>query len=943
MHGRVKLTKTAAVSFSLILLLSAHPALSLEAGTGEDGEEVIELVLEEEDGEAVELAEEIELIDDEYGLEKLPEIIEFVEADYPEEFIRDGIEGTVLLELLISETGGVDSVNVVRPLHPVLDKNAIEAVRRFKFSPARLTGGENVAVMLQYEYHFSLREVISVPESYVNFSGRIQERGTRRPAAEVLVALKFTDALCDGADLPMPLSLYLELIGNLEGQRLEDGFLVTETDSDGTFRFQSLPACRVRVSLISSDYDAFITDEHIGKLEEVSVTYHVNRTSYSDFELVVYGRAEEKEVSRRQLSVAEVKRIPGLGGDAVKVVQAMPGVGRPSVLGTDVVVRGAPSWDSRFFIDGIHAPLLYHVVGMNSIYPSEALESIDFYPGGFSTRYGGAVGGVIEMTSRRSKTDRLQGYVDLSMLDGAVFVEGPINEKVSFMASGRRNFTGDLLNIYFKHLAPDGLSFTMAPFFWDYLLRTDIAIDKDHHMFVSLLGSRDSIGVFVGGMDIGSSEVSEVTNSLNFRLLFHTLTFGLDSRINDQWTNYLRLGGIHGTNAMSLFGAAKQEEVAYVTHLRNQVSFAANENITVNAGADVQLINENLILIIPSGQNMIMRDTTKNWWFGVVGGYTNVEWKPTEKLLLIPGIRYDYFPELDYKGSVVPAFWDYGIMNNRRGISGEPSFRVNGRYELTEGHIAKGALGSYSQTPQPLGQVIHPTWGEPDLPATKAAHYVAGYEWQISDILNLDAQTYLNRQWDVPRGNDTLDYDPNLDIQKLYLPDGRRRSYGLELMLRHVRTERFFGWASYTLSRSERWDKGRERFVLAREDEPHHLQLLGSWSLQNDLDLGGRLRFVSGRPTTPVVGIIEDANSKRIRPIYGKPNSTRMDPFIQLDLRLDKKVIYNAWILSYYLDFQNVLWPIYKSPEFVFYNYNYTEKQTISMIPMMSFGVRAQF
>jgi hypothetical protein len=404
----------------------------------------------------------------------------------------------------------------------------------------------------------------------------------------------------------------------------------------------------------------------------------------------------------------------------------------------------------------------------------------------------------------------------------------------------------------------------------------------------------------------------------------------------------MRVSGTYATSAMSLFGMAKQEETAYITHVRNQISYEASDNFTINVGADVELINENLILIITSGQNLIMRDTTDNWWFGTVGGYTNVEWRPIEKLLLIPGIRYDYFPELDYKGSIVPAFWDYGF-NNRRGGSGEPSFRVSGRYSLTDGHVAKAAVGSYSQTPKPLGQVIHPTWGEPSLPATKAAHYVTGYEWQINDILNLDVQTYLNRQWDTPRGSDTLDHDPNLEIQKLYLSDGKRRSYGIELMLRHIRTERFFGWITYTLSRSERYDRYRDRFVVAREDEPHHLQLLGSWSLANNWDFGARLRFVSGRPTTPVIGIVEDVNNKTIRPIRGEPNSTRMDPFFQLDLRADKKVIYNKWILSYYLDLQNALWPVYKSPEFVFHNYNYTEKQTVSMIPMMSFGVRAEF
>ena len=51
-----------------------------------------------------------------------------------------------------------------------------------------------------------------------------------------------------------------------------------------------------------------------------------------------------------------------------------------------------------------------------------------------------------------------------------------------------------------------------------------------------------------------------------------------------------------------------------------------------------------------------------------------------------------------------------------------------------------------------------------------------------------------------------------------------------------------------------------------------------------------------------------------------------MNPFFQLDIRVDKKIIYKNWIYSFYIDLQNISWLFYKSPEFEFYNYNYTDK-----------------
>ncbi|MDR0330987.1 MAG: energy transducer TonB, partial [Chitinispirillales bacterium] len=297
------------------ILAAAQPAPS--TGTSADDEE------------AIELTDEIEFLDPEGALEKMPEITEFIEAKYPEELIKSGVEGTVLLELLISETGSVDSVSIARPLHPTLDTSAIDAVRKFKFSPALANGGEPVAVMLQYEYRFSLREVVAVPDSYVNLSGRALERGTRRPIPDALVVLQFTDTLSD-TSLSMPFSLYLEQIGKIDGQSLEDGRLVATTDSAGAFRFYSLPSCKeARISIQTPDYEQFVAYERVSRLEEVKMTCFVTRLSYSDYELVVYGKAEETEVSRHSITLAEVKRIPGLGGDAVRVVQAMPGVARP--------------------------------------------------------------------------------------------------------------------------------------------------------------------------------------------------------------------------------------------------------------------------------------------------------------------------------------------------------------------------------------------------------------------------------------------------------------------------------------------------------------------------------------------------------------------------------------------------------------------------------------
>ena len=64
-----------------------------------------------------------------------------VKPRYPESARRRGIEGTVLLKMRITAQGRVEAVQVVRSAgYPELDESAIEAVRRWRFEPARRNG-----------------------------------------------------------------------------------------------------------------------------------------------------------------------------------------------------------------------------------------------------------------------------------------------------------------------------------------------------------------------------------------------------------------------------------------------------------------------------------------------------------------------------------------------------------------------------------------------------------------------------------------------------------------------------------------------------------------------------------------------------------------------------------------------------------------------------------
>lgn len=80
-----------------------------------------------------------------------------VKPRYPESARRQGVEGTALLKMRITEHGRVEDVQVERSTgHPDLDQAALEAVRRWRFEPARQRG-EPVAVVVTLPVEFRLQ------------------------------------------------------------------------------------------------------------------------------------------------------------------------------------------------------------------------------------------------------------------------------------------------------------------------------------------------------------------------------------------------------------------------------------------------------------------------------------------------------------------------------------------------------------------------------------------------------------------------------------------------------------------------------------------------------------------------------------------------------------------------------------------------------------------
>jgi protein TonB len=86
---------------------------------------------------------------------KAPARIAYAPPVYPPIAIQGRVEGTVILEATIDESGVVKNLRVLRSI-PLLDRAAIDAVSRWRYTPTRLNGMA-VPVLMTVQVTFTLR------------------------------------------------------------------------------------------------------------------------------------------------------------------------------------------------------------------------------------------------------------------------------------------------------------------------------------------------------------------------------------------------------------------------------------------------------------------------------------------------------------------------------------------------------------------------------------------------------------------------------------------------------------------------------------------------------------------------------------------------------------------------------------------------------------------
>lgn len=86
---------------------------------------------------------------------RAPELVRRIEPAYPQLAVSAQIEGLAILEAVVDEAGRVTDVTILKSAHPLLDREAIMAVKQWRYSPLKLNG-KNQPFILTVTLSFSL-------------------------------------------------------------------------------------------------------------------------------------------------------------------------------------------------------------------------------------------------------------------------------------------------------------------------------------------------------------------------------------------------------------------------------------------------------------------------------------------------------------------------------------------------------------------------------------------------------------------------------------------------------------------------------------------------------------------------------------------------------------------------------------------------------------------
>ncbi|HEX3074187.1 MAG TPA: TonB-dependent receptor, partial [Ignavibacteriales bacterium] len=532
----------------------------------------------------------------------------------------------------------------------------------------------------------------------------------------------------------------------------------------------------------------------------------------------------------------DVMTTPGGAADIFQSLKTLPGLTQVSES-AELYIRGGDPTETITLIDQVsmNHPYTYESSygGLFSNVNSDMIKGMYFSSGGFSAKYGNALSGVLDLSSVDGN-DSKQMEIGMSLASASLSGELPLNNnKIGLHVAARQNYTKPIY--WFNDI---GEKFTSSPISRDAGATMSYKFSETGKLKLLLLYADDQTGVKVDRTEYKGNFDGESTNMLSgvqvsdifFSNLF--MKTGISySRYKNSW----------------LLGLLDLDRTDDAYKARTDLEYRYSKSASLNFGAEVENRTASYLGIIPDedwdirpeGASIIIDAAVTTTRYGAYAEWEVKELFGTNRLFIVPGVRFDYVDELNVN-------WV------------DP--RVNFGWRIDDKTTLKLGTGIFHQSGDP--RLYNKDDGNPKLKEFRAIHYIAGLDYNPDNNTSIRVEAYYKDYDNLPLEDDVLNYTNG----------GYGLARGVDIMAKGNLLG-IDGWISYGFINTKRKWMDFEDYSSGDYDITHNFTLVAKYNLSQSFQIGINYKYATGRPYTPPVSsnYIEEAGI--YEPVYGKDNS----------------------------------------------------------------------
>jgi ferric enterobactin receptor len=542
---------------------------------------------------------------------------------------------------------------------------------------------------------------------------------------------------------------------------------------------------------------------------------------------------------------ARFSDLPNYGEtDVFRALQLLPGISAME-NSSQLNIRGSSADQNLVLFDGFTLYNLDHFFGVFSALNPNVIKNIQVYRGGFDSRYGERVSGIVDITGKSGNKNKPEFYGGINLISANLTAEIPVTEKLVLVAAGRRAYS----DIYSSWLADALLADkigkprrfkgqntnTIEPkfHFGDFNLKLTYNINQQENIAFSFYGAKDHLN---------SSNIVETDRSeFNTEDINEWGNYGFGAAWKKQWnTNYfskIQLGHSGYFNDYfnnTILTNDSSEPLPFLGNNKNSNSVITNET---NDLIDYFITFQNKYSLNPNHQFEFGLSTKFNKFTFYKDATRNFIYSNLENSSFLYSMFFQDKIIAKKRFTIKPGF-RLNFYSKTQKINFEP--RLTASYKTENDVIFKFATGRYFQylnksvTEQSYGY-NRDFWvlaDNDEHPVVSSNHFIAGVSYQTKNLF-FDVEAYyktvrgLQEYLFIQEPNWQQGESPNGETKTILSQfiSGNGKAFGIDILAKYENTN-FTSWLAYSISKATRTfseiNAGEE--IPASYDQTHEIK-----------------------------------------------------------------------------------------------------------------------